>query len=188
MRITPSARDLPSLLDKALASTPRSEWTTSNRVAYAYLNCPRLKKMIASIENKMKPQALAGTADDLYQNIWIMIGPRIADLDKPENIYTWLYAWFQNHIRTTFNSTKKEMKVDNLTTPESVDDNSETLLDKMAISSGIMPDEAQIIEEKLDLEAGTRKFREKLARCGWPSHIPHDSDAYRRIGRPRKDK
>lgn len=187
MKTTLSARNLTPLLMLALKEVPREEWSASNKVAHAYLHCPRLHKIVVSIEQKMRARAIAGTRDDIYQSVWIIIQPKLIELDAPENVYSWLYRTIELQFFTARNENKKTAYVEDIADHETEDESGDTLLDKMAIESGMLQDETANTNDRLDREAQMRLFAAKLARCGWPSHIPDNKDIYRRIGRPRKD-
>jgi hypothetical protein len=172
------------LLQEALETVSRDKWATSNIVAKAYLECPKVKGILLHLGFKARlPTSLY---PDVMQQAWIICARDLPDLDEPEHVYTWLYRTLQ---LTIYSMQTNVHRTEHLRTDEEARDEEQAIKPLAALADhdrGTHPDHSAQVISEVDLLAAQSRFATKLSTYDWPSDIIRDVSLYGRIGRPRK--
>jgi len=169
------------VLRDALINTPRERWGDSNEVAAAFLNCPRVKGILKHLGHKFRlPQS---SYADIMQNTWIVLVPKIQILDQESNIYSYLYKFIENTIRSELASNSKTEHLRD----EEEENSEEQHINPLGYTDNVINDHAENVIASLDTERARAAFSKKLAKYAWPTDIIRDPKSYGRIGRPRKE-
>ena len=184
-----------SMLAAALAATPRSEWTTSNAVAKAFLMCPRLHYI-----NRIlcwRGGVDESRHEDVLQNAWIAImspdesgAAKILSLDnEKDSIYSYMWMFIFYSVRSLKHKDHDNETANcSLSTTEDHQDEDSEKGEKFISHQqyGVLPNIDEEVIDRLDKEKATKTWNSKLAAHGWPESIPRDASHFIRLGRPRK--
>jgi hypothetical protein len=166
---------------EALEDTPQAKWATSNKVARAYLESPKVKGILKHLGFKMRvPESLY---PDVMQNTWVVLARALPTLDKASNVYSYIYATVYLCICSLRTNSKKTETLQ--TENENADDSGESF-HATHYEMGAHEDHASDAIRNVDMIAAQKNFALKRLSYEWPDDIISDSSLYGRIGRPRK--
>lgn len=168
-------------IERTLAATPREQWSASNDVSKALLNCQRLTGIIRRlmIKRAVKIEWLA----DIRSEVALIMQMKMLDkLDSHTAVYFVayrvamhvIYNWGKKEENTFFSQeiSVNECKFD--------DENEQELMDRLNLEGGLFNDGTES-ENALDKVLARARLAKKIEAHGWPSDIPRER---KKIGRP----
>lgn len=165
-----------------LASIPQCEWATSNKVARAYLECSKVRRILKHHGFKMRlPES---QYSDIMQNAWVVLARGLPNLDRPENVYSYLYEIIRLCICSIQANTNR---TEILRTDEEEGDEEQAIKPLANFDRGSHEDHSSQVITEIDREYAQARFVAKLQTYDWPDDIIRNASEYRRVGRPRKE-
>ena len=168
-------------VELALEACPPENWTTSNAVSRALLECPRVKGIVRQhlmkkgVSTTQMSECIADVALVMQMNV-------LPKLDKIASVYFVIYR-VAELIAMNMGRKRGVSARDTVMSFSDVNFTGESSEDAEAriISSASVEDGTDEIHVRLDKESAQKRLTAKLARLGWPSDI--EKERIRR-GRP----
>lgn len=170
-------------VEEALRLTDRKEWSTSTKVSYALLTCPRVRGMVRNFI--MKRGVSLTMLDDVMSDMAVVMQMKMMDkLEKTTDVYFVIYRVAQlvvsNYGKKSINTNHtEEVSISSLIGD---DDDESGALERLS-SDSALDNEGEQTEKRIDIENAKRRFTEKINAVGWPSDIKRERT---RMGRPPK--
>lgn len=169
----------------ALENTPREQWSYSPAVSHALLECPRVKGIVRAMMRKkgVKIDLLSETISEVAFKMQSKVLATLIKVD--DGVYSLLAAtadYICSNDGRKLSTSNRSPEV-SLSDYANDDESSDDVIQRLGGEDSTY-DNTGSIHDALDRKTAQNRFKEKLAKIGWPETIARDRA---RKGRPLQE-